>query len=58
MKKFFLLLLSTTFFCCTYAQTASVKGYIRDTSSKENLNNTTIALLRAKDSILMKVYKK
>jgi hypothetical protein len=54
MKRIFLLLLSTAFFCCVHAQKASVKGFIRDTSSKENLGNTTISLLRAKDSILIK----
>jgi len=55
MKKVLTLLLVALFTCCySYAQTASVKGVIRDTSSKENLGNTTIALLRAKDSILLK----
>src|SRR3954471_23711465 len=36
------------------AQTASVKGVITDTVSKQNLSNTVISLLRSKDSILYK----
>jgi hypothetical protein len=36
------------------AQTASVKGVITDTISKQNLSNTVISLLRLKDSILYK----
>src|SRR5437868_12344640 len=36
------------------AQTASVKGIITDTSSRQNLSNTVISLLRSKDSILYK----
>jgi hypothetical protein len=41
---------------CFYAsaQKASIKGVITDTSSKQNLSNTTISLLHAKDSILYK----
>ena len=35
-----------------YAQHASVSGTIKDTTSKENLGNTVISLLRAKDSVL------
>ena len=55
MKKFFTL----SFFCllvCFFAsaQKASIKGIITDTSSKQNLANTTISLLHAKDSILYK----
>jgi len=55
MKKTIVLLTLGLLFCFyTKAQTASAKGIIRDTSSKENLYNTTIALLRGKDSILVK----
>jgi len=36
------------------AQTASVKGIITDTTSKQNLSNTVVSLLRSKDSILYK----
>lgn len=36
------------------AQTASVKGVVTDTSSRQNLSNTVISLLRSKDSILYK----
>ena len=35
-----------------YAQHASINGIIRDTINKENLGNTVISLLRAKDSVL------
>src|SRR6266700_5649709 len=55
MKKTFTL---TIFLIASYffssAQTASVKGVITDTSSKQNLSNTVISILRAKDSILYK----
>ncbi|CAN5436092.1 TonB-dependent receptor [soil metagenome] len=55
MKKTLLLLVAGLLFSLfVKAQTASVKGVIRDTSSKENLYNTTISLLRSKDSILVK----
>lgn len=55
MKKTLLLLVAGLLFSLfVKAQTASVKGIIRDTSSKENLYNTTISLLRSKDSILVK----
>ena len=55
MKKYFtlsLLLLMTCFYAS--AQKASIKGITTDTSSKQNLTNTTITLLHAKDSILYK----
>lgn len=55
MKKFFtlsILFLQFCFYCS--AQTSSVKGIITDTTSKENLSNATISLLRSKDSILYK----
>ncbi|MBG9377621.1 TonB-dependent receptor [Panacibacter sp. DH6] len=55
MKRNLLLLFTVVFFSTvSYAQTSSVKGIIRDTSSRENLANTTVALLRGKDSILVK----
>src|SRR5438105_8923158 len=47
-----ILFIASYFF--SVAQTASVKGIITDTSSKQNLSNTVISLLRAKDSILYK----
>lgn len=55
MKK----ILSATFclILCSFvasAQKPSIKGVITDTSSKQNLANTSISLLRAKDSILVK----
>jgi len=37
-----------------FAQNASVKGAVSDTSSKENLLNAVISILRAKDSVLYK----
>ncbi|QEC66231.1 outer membrane beta-barrel protein [Panacibacter ginsenosidivorans] len=55
MKKTLLLLITGLFFCfLANAQKATVKGIIRDTSSRENLYNTTISLLHSKDSILYK----
>jgi hypothetical protein len=55
MKKTLFLLITGLLFCfLANAQIATVKGIIRDTSSKENLYNTTISLLRSKDSILYK----
>jgi outer membrane receptor protein involved in Fe transport len=51
-------LLLVAFLCCivtVFSQTVTLKGSLRDTSStKSSLANTTIALLRAKDSILQK----
>ncbi len=38
----------------SFAQTVSVKGVIFDTINKQNLPNTSVALLRQKDSILYK----
>ncbi|GAC1431023.1 MAG: hypothetical protein NVSMB7_07190 [Chitinophagaceae bacterium] len=37
-----------------FAQHASVKGAVSDTSSKESLSNAVISILRAKDSVLYK----
>ncbi len=39
---------------CSYSQQASVKGSIVDTLNHQNLSNTVITLLQAKDSILYK----
>lgn len=39
---------------CLFAQHASIKGNVSDTSSKEHLINATISVLRSKDSILLK----
>jgi uncharacterized surface anchored protein len=35
-----------------YSQKASIRGTVSDTSSKENLTNATISILRSKDSVL------
>ena len=53
-KPIFLLIAVLILSLSAYAQTASVRGVITDTASKENLYNTTVSLLRAKDSILYK----
>jgi len=37
-----------------FAQHATIKGSVADTSSKENLSNAVISILRAKDSVLYK----
>ncbi len=37
-----------------YSQNATVKGIISDTTSKSNLQNAVISLLRSKDSVLQK----
>ncbi len=55
MKKITLviiLFLSCYFF--SFAQTGSVKGVITDTINKQNLTNTSVSLLRQKDSVLYK----
>ncbi len=54
MKK--IILLFTIIFISTslFSQTASVKGHISDTTSKENLSNTSVSFLRSKDSVLYK----
>jgi hypothetical protein len=54
MKKSLLLIVSLLFYCFCISQKASVKGVITDTYNKQSLSNTTILLLRAKDSILVK----
>lgn len=38
----------------SYSQQASLSGNVADSSSKEKMTNTTISLLRAKDSVLYK----
>jgi hypothetical protein len=37
-----------------FAQTANIKGTVSDTLNKQNLPNTAISLLKAKDSVLVK----
>src|SRR5438552_14584491 len=55
MKKTILLIIFLVACCCfSSAQTASVKGVIFDTINKQNLANTSVSLLRQKDSILYK----
>src|SRR6476620_2216934 len=49
-----LTILFLTGYLISSAQAASVKGIITDTTSKQNLSNTVISLLRSKDSILYK----
>ncbi len=54
MKKI-IPLLAFSFFCSVVlAQTANIKGSITDTLNKQNLPNTVISLLKAKDSVLVK----
>ncbi|HVX52500.1 MAG TPA: carboxypeptidase-like regulatory domain-containing protein, partial [Chitinophagaceae bacterium] len=55
MKKVLLLLTVFISFCLiSNAQSGSVKGIITDTINRQNLPNTVVSLLRAKDSILVK----
>src|SRR6266487_1829239 len=55
MKKITLLIiLLIACYCFSSAQTASVKGVIFDTINKQNLVNSSVSLLRQKDSILYK----
>ena len=55
MKKITLLIiLLIACYCFSSAQTASVKGVIVDTINKQNLVNTSVSLLRQKDSVLYK----
>lgn len=55
MKRLLLLTLLPVMFCCfANAQTAKIKGTIYDTINKQNLSNTSISLLREKDSVLYK----
>ncbi|MDB5248587.1 MAG: hypothetical protein JWQ40_2981 [Segetibacter sp.] len=55
MKKIYTLL--TVFFASISllsAQTANIKGTVTDTLNKQNLQNTVVSLLKAKDSVLVK----
>jgi hypothetical protein len=55
MKKLTALFL--LFFCCiasARAQNASIKGTITDTLNKQNLANSSVSVLSAKDSVLIK----
>ena len=54
MKKSLLLIVSLFSYYLCISQNASVKGLITDTYNKQTLSNSTILLLRAKDSILVK----
>jgi len=54
MKTLFALMFCAAIPCLCYSQQASVKGSIMDTLNRQNLSNTVITLLQAKDSILYK----
>lgn len=55
MKKTFTLITFLFFFTTiVLAQHASIKGVISDTLNKQNLPNTVISILKAKDSVLVK----
>ncbi|HLL42891.1 MAG TPA: outer membrane beta-barrel family protein [Segetibacter sp.] len=55
MKKITTLLVFSFFFTTiNIAQNAQLKGTVTDTLNKQNLPNTVIALLKAKDSVLVK----
>lgn len=54
MKKLSALLLTFTFIGIASAQSNSIKGTVVDTLNKQNLSNSTVTLLRAKDSVLVK----
>ena len=54
MKKTILLIGLLVTAACGIAQKATIKGIVSDTSSKENLSNAVVSVLRAKDSILYK----
>ena len=53
-KNFTLLFFCLCFFFIASAQKASLKGIIEDTTANQKLVNSTITLLRTKDSILYK----
>lgn len=53
-KQTLLLAFLFLFAAAAMAQKSSLKGSIRDTLNKQNLYNATIAVLRAKDSVLVK----
>lgn len=50
---FFVLLLSSFFWGAAYAQTASISGIITDTVEHQQLEKAVVAVLRAKDSVLV-----
>ncbi len=54
MKNIILLLTILFISTSIFSQTASVKGHISDTTSKEDLSNTSVSFLRSKDSVLYK----
>jgi hypothetical protein len=55
MKKFItLLVLSIISSLAVFAQNASVKGVVTDTLNKQNLTNSVVSLLNAKDSTLIR----
>ncbi|MEP6746380.1 MAG: outer membrane beta-barrel protein [Bacteroidota bacterium] len=55
MKKIVVLIcILLVTFSYGFAQHPAIKGTIADTSSKENLANAVISILRAKDSVLLK----
>jgi len=54
MKKLLLLTVLSGIISFSFAQTASIKGITTDTINKQNLANTVITLLRAKDSVMVK----
>ena len=53
-KTILLIILLIACYCFSSAQTASVTGIIFDTINKQDLVNTSVSLLRQKDSILYK----
>ena len=54
MRSLLLAVLSILSFCNLFAQTSSVKGSIGDTTSLIKLKNTSVCILNAKDSTLLK----
>lgn len=56
MRKLQPILFFCSFFLLsvTYAQKSSLKGTVTDTLNKQNLSNTVVSVLRAKDSVLIK----
>lgn len=54
MKKLSALLLSFAIICAANAQSNSIKGTVIDTLNKVNLANSSVSVLRAKDSVLVK----
>ena len=52
-KVFALTILAILCTCYVHAQNAFVKGTVTDTMNKQHLSNSSVSLLRAKDSILI-----